>query len=120
MMFSKTSRENYLMIDHRASPGMPKDYCERSGLPLNGGAVLEVATLTCAHCTQQMIKNPWRSRERAWCAQCDGYICDSCDGIRREPDYEHLPWRAVIDLVKDGKALLVGGDHARPKLLYLK
>jgi hypothetical protein len=118
-MFSKRSLENYLLIDHRAGPGMPAEYCERSGLPLRGGAMVELATLTCAHCTQQMIKNPFRTRERAWCAKCDGYICDSCDGIRNEPDYKHLTWREVIDLVQEGKALLIGGDHGRPKLLYL-
>jgi hypothetical protein len=117
---SKTS-ESYMLIDHRCSPGMPADYCERVGMPLTGGSVVELAVLQCGHCTQPLIKNPWRKRERAWCMLCDSYICDSCDGIRREPDYVHITWRVVIQLVRAGEAqLLEGSTHGRPRLLFLK
>lgn len=118
-MNPKTSREGYLLIDHRAGPGMPAGFIEQSGIPARGGSMVEMATLTCAHCRGLSIKNPWRQRERGYCAKCDAYICDSCVAIAREPDYQHLPFSRVIDLVKEGKAIVVGGTHGRPQLLYL-
>lgn len=72
------------------------------------GKRLEAATLTCAHCNQIAVKNPLRTRERAYCMACSGgYICDLCDARRREPDYVHLPFRKIVDLVGAGKATAV-------------
>ena len=117
---SKTSA-GYMQIDHRNSPGMPQEYCERFGLPVGKGSMVEMDVLQCGHCTQPLLRNPWRTRERAWCMLCDSYLCDSCDGIRREPDYVHITWRVVIQLVRSGEArLLEGSTHGRPKLLFLK
>ena len=117
---SKTSA-GYMLIDHRNSPGMPQEYCERFGLPVGKGSMVEMDVLQCGHCTQPLLRNPWRTRERAWCMFCDSYLCDSCDGIRREPDYQHITWRVVIQLVRSGEAqLLEGSTHGRPKLLFLK
>ena len=117
---SKTSA-GYMQIDHRNSPGMPQEYCERFGLPVGKGSMVEMDVLQCGHCTQLLLRNPWRNRERAWCMFCDSYLCDSCDGIRREPDYQHITWRVVIQLVRSGEAqLLEGSTHGRPKLLFLK
>lgn len=71
MILSKKTREGYLLIDHTASPGIP-------GMPSR----LEVATIRCSHCERQFIRNPARTRERAWCPGCDKYICDQCEAVR--------------------------------------
>ena len=98
---------------------MPVEYQEKTGIPARGGSVVEMATLTCAHCTGVSFKNPWRQRERGYCSKCDAYICDSCLGVSREPDYIHRPFKQVVDLVRDGKAIIVGGTIGRPNLLFL-
>lgn len=40
--------------------------------------VAEIPTLTCYHCGCVVVLNPQRTRERAWCWNCDHYICDTC------------------------------------------
>jgi hypothetical protein len=55
-----------------------------------------------------LIKNLNRERERAFCMQCGGaYICDLCDAERRKPDYVHMPFRQIVELVGSGKATVV-------------
>ncbi len=54
-------------------------YCDNR---LSGGALIEAATITCSHCQRQLIRNPSRTRDRAWCSECDRYICDQCNAIR--------------------------------------
>lgn len=49
----------------------------------SGGGLVEVATLTCAHCQQQVIRNPERERAREYCANCDRYICDACGQMKK-------------------------------------
>lgn len=68
-MRTKKSHEGYLMIDDRAS----------------GGTLRERSVLICKHCqtdldfkTSFVIRNPFRTRERAYCQKCDHYICDGC------------------------------------------
>ena len=61
-LFSLKSYEGYLSIDDRAS----------------GGQHAEFSTLTCRHCQQVLIKNPLRTRERAFCRKCNHYLCDRC------------------------------------------
>ena len=51
----------YLMVDNRPS----------------GGKLLELATLTCAHCQLIVVLNPERKRARGYCPKCDAYICDA-------------------------------------------
>lgn len=67
MAFTKRSHEGWLLIDHRASPGVP-------GLP--EGSAWESATITCAHCQKVVVLNPQRTRERGYCRKCDHYVCD--------------------------------------------
>ena len=46
-------REGYLMVDHRASPGIPEDVARQIGMDpaqVKEGKLLEAATLTCSHC----------------------------------------------------------------------
>ena len=94
-------REGYLLIDHRASPGLPEHIAVASGFDprdLAGGRMFEAATLTCKHCKTTVIKNPWRGRERHTCARCGyGFICDECALEARMPGYDHTPFEAKID-----------------------
>jgi|ERR1700722_1281081 len=84
-MPSKTQREGYLQIDHRNSPGLSEaDVRESDGraVAVRSGQNFESATLTCGHCQNQIIRNPGRLRDRAYCRSCDHYICDTCEGVR--------------------------------------
>jgi hypothetical protein len=98
-------REGYLMIDHRASPGIPEDIARASGLDprfAGEGKLLEQATLTCSHCKAAVVKNPMRIRERHSCVKCGGhYICDGCHAKSMEPLYQHTPFEKVKDTVLD-------------------
>lgn len=68
MKFTKRSLEGYLLIDHSA---------------LLGGVKTEMPMLTCNHCQKQLVVNPMRTRDRAYCPGCDHYVCDECEVIRR-------------------------------------
>jgi len=115
--------EGELFLDHRASPGIPPAQARQMGYEpsqVGEGKLFEAATLMCEHCHQIAIKNPMRTRERAFCMQCGGaYICDLCDDERRRPDYVHLPFRKIVDLVATGKATAVSLG-VRPLLIPTK
>lgn len=81
-LFSKRSLEGYLLIDNSATLGM--------------GGKQEFATLTCSHCQKQMIKNPDRTRERAYCPKCDHYLCDAC-GVIAHQTKECVPYKKIVD-----------------------
>ena len=94
----------YLMVDHRASPGLPEDVARWAGYDpaqCGEGKVFEQDTMTCSHCNCVVVKNNARVRERAKCMECDNreghYICDPCDWIRRQPGYVHTPMKKYID-----------------------
>ena len=76
MPLSKRSREGYLLIDHRNSPGFSEIDAARAGVPFVGSGVFESATITCAHCHVVVVLNPLRTRERGYCRRCDHYVCD--------------------------------------------
>lgn len=80
MIHSKRSLEGWLMIDHRASPGINRaDLAPGFDAPVvPGGKLFESATMMCAHCNGMVILNPDRTRERGNCWKCDRYICDLC------------------------------------------
>lgn len=103
----KSSQEGYLLVDHRASPGLPEDVAVASGYDpklCQEGKMFEAASLTCSHCKVSVIKNPLRTRERANCPKCGyHYICDICDFKTTQPDYSHLPYDKIVDLTMDGK-----------------
>lgn len=99
-MKSHRSHEGYLMIDHRASPGLPDDIARKTGLDpaqTREGKLFETPTLTCSHCKCSVVKNPLRQRERAYCRKCDHYICDYCAMAADKPDYSHTPFDKIID-----------------------
>lgn len=99
-MSSLKRKEGYLLIDHRASPGVPEADALKFGLDpaqMKAGKMLENATLHCEHCGGTFLKNPDRVKERAYCPQCDGYVCDSCNGKRHQPDYVHASFEKLAD-----------------------
>jgi len=80
-LFTKKSRDGYVMLDHRESPGVTCEEAWRTGnaiIPIGGGAKLEAATFTCSKCQKVIVKNPGRMRERAYCRKCDHDVCDEC------------------------------------------
>jgi hypothetical protein len=118
MPFLKTSHDGELMLDHRASPGIPEPLAQRMDLPpqlVRGGGVMTAAAASCPHCGTVVVLNPMRKRERAHCYQCNQYICDICDAVRYEPDYVHRTMREIAEKVASGKYTL-SGSMSRPVL----
>lgn len=109
------SQEGYLMIDHRASPGIPEDIARMFGLDskhCGEGKMLEQATMTCLHCKNAVVKNPDRIRARGFCAQCNGYICDTCHAATHDPLYSHLSFDQKVEVTKElaAKGMLLGSN----------
>lgn len=107
-MFAQKSREGYILIDHRASPGFTEEQAQTLNLPFHltkEGKVFETGSLTCSHCKNAVLKNPLRQRERAHCHKCNHYICDLCEAQTREPDYIHMPYEGVIEKLKITKEI---------------
>src|SRR3990167_233972 len=101
-MPSLREKEGYLLVDHRASPGIPANIARQSGYDpalCGEGKTFEAATMTCAHCTNSVILNPERVRKREYCNKCDAYICDYCHIARTMPDYQHASYEKVSDLL---------------------
>jgi len=99
MFRTKRSGDNYLMIDHRESPGITEEQAAHAGhgtLPVGRGMVFEAATKRCGHCPAQIIMNPLRIRERGYCPKCDHYLCDACESVRVATGVCR-PWQKVID-----------------------
>jgi hypothetical protein len=99
-------REGYLLLDHRASPGLPANMAARMGASPNEvreGAYFETHTMGCAHCPSVVVLNPMRTRGRSWCSKCDSYICDWCEAFRHEPGYVHRTRDELLDLLTSGK-----------------
>ena len=104
---TQKANEGYLMVDHRASPGLPVDVALAAGYDPSAvaeGKLFESVTLTCAHCKVVVVKNTARVRPRASCLKCGGhYICDGCNWQMSLADYSHLPYDKFVDLTVDGK-----------------
>lgn len=102
----------YLMVDHRASPGLTAQEALAAGYDprLSGeGKVYEADTMTCAHCKNVVVKNPFRTRDRPYCYQCDHYICDIC-AINAKTSDVHMPFAKLIDLTL--KQAILGSNPA--------
>jgi hypothetical protein len=118
MVFSKKSHLGEIVVDHRASPGIPPEMAVKLGYDpsqVAEGKVFEAATMTCAHCGTIVVLNPLRVRGRHHCFRCNKYICDLCEAASRHPDYVHLPLKAVVDSIQSGKFTL-GGTSVNPVL----
>ena len=94
-------QQGYLFIDHRASPGLPEDVARAAGYDpalCREGKVYRQESLTCRHCRGVVVKNPFRTRDRASCAKCGGeYICDACHFQSTLPDYVHTPFEKMVE-----------------------
>lgn len=105
-------REGYLFIDHTQGPGvteadLAKIPKKARGLAVPGGTKVDTATITCAHCQRQIIRNPWRQRERNRCWECFKYICDDC-AVHLKVSGRCVTYEAVFDKlgtwIANGKA----------------
>jgi hypothetical protein len=117
-MPSLKRHEGWLMIDHRASPGIPPDVAVKLGfLPeeVEEGALFEGATITCKHCATAYTKNPRRIRPRGYCKACDHYVCDECDGLMQKADYVHRCREETLDSVMNSAHRGQVFDPSAPK-----
>lgn len=81
-MKRQADNHGYLMIDHRASPGIDAETALKFRMPfVPGGTMGEFKTLKCAHCGGSCVMNPARTRERGHCRKCDAYTCDLCAAL---------------------------------------
>ena len=96
---NKQLHEGYLMLDHRASPGLTPEEAVSLGYDISasGEKLYEAKTNHCSHCATVVIMNPNRTRERAYCQACSKYICDNCGIAMRLPDYVHKTYKQQID-----------------------
>lgn len=97
-------KPGYLIVDHRASPGLPEELAQRAGydpLLCREGRTFEADTQTCSHCKTVVVMNPERVRARAHCWQCNHYICDSCAFKMTLSGYVHVPFAKLVDVAKD-------------------
>jgi hypothetical protein len=82
MIHSKKSLEGYVMIDHRASPGIPPEVANRLGIPKDAGQGLyEGAFIMCNHCQNciMVVIDPLKPTDRIPCSGCNRYICNACE-----------------------------------------
>jgi predicted RNA-binding Zn-ribbon protein involved in translation (DUF1610 family) len=90
-----------LIVDHRASPGLPEDVARFSGYDprlVGSGKLYEQKTMTCSHCKCVVVVNPDRVRARENCPKCGNhYICDLCHADTQHPDYIHTPYEKLKD-----------------------
>lgn len=97
---SNQIHEGYLMLDHRASPGLTTEEAIALGYgpaASGEGKFYEAKTMHCAHCPRVIIMNPLRTRERALCYLCNKYICDNCGIESRMPDYVHKTYKQQLE-----------------------
>lgn len=93
-------QQGYLLVDHRASPGLTEQEARLAGYDpkLSGeGKVYEADTMSCSHCRCVVVKNPFRTRDRPHCYQCDHYICDMC-AVKAKTQDVHMPFSKIIDI----------------------
>lgn len=100
-MSSLRDKEGYLMIDHRASPGLSAEDIQKMQInpglasQLCEGRMLEAPTATCSHCQAIVILNASRTRDRAVCLKCYNYVCDACN-VALVHGKDCKPWSQVV------------------------
>lgn len=100
-MKSKKRYEGYLLVDNRASPGVPDGLAISAGMPAGSGrGLFESATFTCSHCQTVVILNHLRTRERAFCEKCDHYLCDAC-GVLKAQSGVCRTFKQVVEEVQE-------------------
>lgn len=99
-MRTQKSSEGYVMVDHRASPGLTPEEARYAGYDPTQcatGKLFEASSLTCSHCKVVVVKNPLRTRERSHCFKCNHYICDMCAFKASHSDYSHTPYEKAVE-----------------------
>lgn len=102
-MRSKRSDEGYVLIDHRNSPGVSKEFIIANNLnapAVGAGQVFESAVVVCHSCGSDIILNPNRSRAREWCMEHDAYMCDRCALMRRLTGSCVPLWKKIEQIFK--------------------
>lgn len=101
-------KPGYLIVDHRASPGISPELALRAGydpLMCREGKTFEADTQTCSHCKTAVVMNPERTRARNSCVYCGNhYVCDGCAWEMRQPGYVHVSFEKLVDIAKDCEA----------------
>jgi hypothetical protein len=100
-------KPGYLLVDHRASPGLPEDVAVRAGYDpfcCREGHTFEADTQTCSHCKAVVVMNQERIRTRGHCVYCNHYVCDICTMRMQQPGYVHVPFEKLVDIAKDCEA----------------
>lgn len=102
-MLSKRSREAYILIDHRNSPGITPEFLKANNIDapaVGAGMTFESAVSVCHCCQRDIILNPNRTRERAWCMLHDAYLCDECD-VARTSGTDCVPFEKKLSQLWD-------------------
>jgi hypothetical protein len=118
-MTSERSKEGYLLIDHRASPGFTPEQARMLGIDadprqLGPKQMFEAPTITCSHCLCSFVINPDRKRERGRCWKCFHYLCDQCAVVLKLTG-ECRSGRRLVDEANSGR--VTGGTQNNPSLL---
>jgi hypothetical protein len=92
-------KEGYLMIDHRASPGISEEFARANPgfRAVPEGRLFESATSTCSHCQRLIVLNPDRVRERGYCPKCNHYVCDRCEAVRVASGWECRSFERIMN-----------------------
>jgi hypothetical protein len=102
-MFSKRATENYLMLDHRESPGFTVEEAKAArfghAMPVGIG-LFQFKCYTCCGCQRQIIVRPERDRERNYCRRHDRYMCDDCS-LSVKVTGQHRSFLEIIDQMQE-------------------
>lgn len=79
--------------------------------------MLEMATLTCSHCQNQVVLNPARTRARNYCPKCDHFVCDECE-LHRVQTGVCRPFTQVLDMAET--AIIHGKMIDNPQTLIAR
>ena len=89
--------EGYLLITNEAPP--PSEALQLAARITPDRfvkvGVNEYPTITCTHCHAVVVMNVARTRERAYCWNCDHYLCDRCG--ERSKTRACLPMAKILD-----------------------
>lgn len=113
----------WLMIDHSASPGIPRDIAMKLGLPpdlVAEGKRLETDTISCSHCGGHVARlyitcTRASAPSPEYCKRCDHYICRECSFEMTQPGYQHRNKFAIADAAMTSASRGQLFDPATPK-----
>lgn len=106
-MKSLRRHEGYFLMDNRVNAGVSADLVRAVAPDLPSAAgrgLFEAPAITCSHCQTVVIIRPDRTRERAYCAKCDHYICDTC-GVVMAQTKECNSFARLADAIQEQAAL---------------